>query len=80
MSDVFYWVSLGALTSLMWVQNWHMRRWSTYHLRNANELVDAWTVLIECAKVLEQHEDFNSKPAARLIQELYNKYPPRRAP
>lgn len=59
----------------MWVQEKRFRRWSFEALRDKQELCEAWVVLIECKKVLDQHDDFNSRHVAGLIHDLYNRYP-----
>lgn len=33
-----------------------------------------WHVLVECAKVLEQYDDFNSRHARKLITEVCEKF------
>jgi hypothetical protein len=45
-------------------------------LRVERELVEAWEALAECAKVLHQREDFDSRNVHRRIYRLAAKYRP----
>lgn len=58
---------------LMWLQAMFLKRMRRYTNHVLIEQKEAWAVLVECRKVLEQRDDFDSKHVIKLIQDLARK-------
>lgn len=73
------WTAVALLT-MQWGLVIHAyfrhKRLYRYMRAVASENTEVWTVLVECTKVLEMHDDFNSRHVSGLIQGLCKKYSP----